>query len=88
MSVATVSAKGWVVIPKTFRQQFNIKPGSRVRFVAYRGGLYLFPVSEDPIAEIRGMFAGGPSMIDDLLAEHQQELAREEEELGEALRSG
>jgi|CXWK01.1.fsa_nt_gi AbrB family looped-hinge helix DNA binding protein len=88
MSVATVSAKGWVVIPKAFRQQFDLKPGSRVRFVAYRGGLYLFPVSDDPIAAIHGMFAGGPSMIDDLLAEHQRELAREEEELGEALRSG
>jgi len=88
MSVATVSAKGWVVIPKAYRQQFNLKPGSRVRFVAYRGGLYLFPVSEDPIVKMRGMFAGGPSMIDDLLAEHQREVAREEEGFGEALRSG
>lgn len=88
VSVATVSTKGWVVIPKVFRQQFNLKPGSRVRFVAYRGGLYLFPVSENPIAAMRGMFAGGPSMIDDLLVEHRQELAREEEKLGESLRSG
>lgn len=87
MSVATVSAKGWVVIPKAIRQEFNLKPGSKVRFVTYRGGLYLFPVSEDPIEALRGMFAGGPSLTEELLAERQRDLAHEEEKLGEAFRS-
>lgn len=88
MTVATVSAKGWVVIPKAFRTEFNLKPGTKVRFVAYAGGIHMFPVSEDPISEMQGMFADGPSMIDDLLADHQAEVERDEEEFSEALRSG
>lgn len=88
MTVATVSAKGWVVIPKAFRKEFNLKPGTKVRFVAYAGGLHLVPIPDDPIKAMRGMFAGGPSMTDELLAEHQKELAREEGKLSETLRSG
>lgn len=69
MSTTTVSARGSVAIPKAFRQQFNLKPGSKVRFVAYGGGIHLVPLPEDPIEAMQGMFAGGPAMTEELLAE-------------------
>jgi AbrB family looped-hinge helix DNA binding protein len=78
MTNSTVSRKGSVVIPKALREKYGLKPGSRVSFVEYRGNIYLFPVVDDPISAIRGMFAGGPSMAKDLLAERARDRERED----------
>jgi len=32
MTTATVSAKGWVVIPKKYRKKYGFRPSTKVRF--------------------------------------------------------
>jgi AbrB family looped-hinge helix DNA binding protein len=86
MAHATVSAKGWVVIPKEYRDKYNLKPGTKVGFVDYGGVLTLVPIPDDPIAALHGMLAGGPSMTAELMKEHRREV-EEDERYFEQLRS-
>ena len=79
MTVSTVSTQGRVLIPKEIRQKYGLKAGTKVRFVDYRGSVYLIPIPDDPITAMHGMLAGGPSLTADLLAERERDLAREEE---------
>jgi AbrB family looped-hinge helix DNA binding protein len=76
MEPATVSAKGWVVIPARLRVKYAIKPGSRLRVVDYGGVLSLVPVSPASIEESRGMFKGKPSLTRALLEERRKERLR------------
>ena len=80
MSIMTISEKGWVVIPKALRQKYGLRAGDRVQIVDYGDGLSLVPLPDDPVAALRGMFADGPSLTADLLAERQQ--AKEQEDQG------
>ncbi len=79
MTTSKVSAKGSVTIPKALRDKYGLEAGKKVAFIDYRGTLYLFPIPDDPIKAMYGMFAGGPSMTEELLAERERDLAREEE---------
>jgi AbrB family looped-hinge helix DNA binding protein len=78
MHNVTVSAKGWVVIPKSIREKHGLKKGSRVQVLDYGQILALVPLPDDPIEALHGMCEGGPSLTRELLAERQQERAREE----------
>ena len=78
MTTAIVSEKGWVVVPKPFREKYNLKPGRKVHIVDYGNGLSIVPLPEDPIGALRGLFSGGPSLTADLITERQR--ARENEE--------
>ncbi len=78
MHTATVSTKGWIVIPKVYRQKYGLVPGRKVQVVDYGGGLSIVPIVQDPIEALRGMFAGGPSLTEDLLEERRREREREE----------
>jgi len=49
-----------------------------VRFVDYRGAIYLIPIPDDPIEALYGVFAGEPSMTAELLAERERDNARED----------
>ncbi len=81
MPTATVSKKGWVVIPKEIRDRYGIGPGDKVDFVDYGGTIYVFPALTDPVHQLRGLLAGGPSLTKALLEERRRELEREEREL-------
>jgi AbrB family looped-hinge helix DNA binding protein len=74
---ATLSQKGWVVIPAALREKYGLKPGSRVQVVDYGGVLGLVPDVDDPIEEAAGMLKGGRSLTRALLAEHRRELDNE-----------
>ncbi len=80
MPTATVSKKGWVVIPKEIREQYGIRPGDKVVFFNFGNTLTLRvrPTDEDPIKAGYGMLKGGPSMTKALLEERRWELEREE----------
>jgi AbrB family looped-hinge helix DNA binding protein len=56
MEITTISSKYQVVIPRTIREQFGLKPGQRVMFIPYKGTLRMVVVP--PIEQARGMFAG------------------------------
>ena len=76
---AKVSAKGWVVIPAEYREKYNLKPGTRVRFVDYGGALTLVRVPNDPIKASRGVLKSKTSLTQELLEEHRKELERDHE---------
>lgn len=78
MHTVTVSAKGWVVIPKAIRERHGLKKGSRVQVVDYGQILAIVPLPDDPIEALHGMLMDGPSLTDDLLEERARERAREE----------
>ncbi len=77
MHTTTVSAKGWVVIPKPIREKHGLKKGSRVQVLDYGQILAIVPLPDDPIQALHGMFEGGPSLTGDLLAERERERVRE-----------
>lgn len=79
MYTATVSTKGWVVIPKDLRDKLGIKRGSQVQIVEYGRVLALVPLPDDPVQALQGLLAEGPSLTEDLLAERARERGREEE---------
>lgn len=78
MSTATVSAKGWVVIPASLRRKYRIEPGGQVSIVDYGGVLSLVPLPEDPLRAGRGLLRGEKSLTAALLRERRQERRRED----------
>ncbi len=78
MTTLTISTKGWVVIPTELRRKYGLHPGVQVQVVDYGGVLALVPLLEEPIEQVAGMLKGPSSLTQSLLAEHAQELAREQ----------
>lgn len=90
MATATVSKKGWVVIPKAVRDELRMSAGTKVRVYAVGSVAVVEPVPDDPIEAAQRVFAayGGPSLVDDIIGEHKRELEREERRVYEYLRAG
>ena len=82
MYTATVSTKGWVVIPKDLRKKYGLTKGTRVQVVEYNHALTLVPLTADPAGTLHGMLKDGPSLTDDLLAERARERTGEETRYG------
>lgn len=80
MTIATVSAKGWVVIPKDIREKYGIRPGDKLQVIDY-GGIYMIPAVKDPAKEMRGMFKNGPSLTEALLESHRLEREGEDRKM-------
>ncbi len=80
-----VGPKGQVVIPKLVREEIGIEPGDEVVVEASDGVAHVRRVV--PLEGLRGMFAGGPSMTDELEAERAREREREERKI-EAFHQG
>ena len=78
MHTATVSSKGWVVIPKAIREKHGLRKGSRVQILDYGPMLAIVPLPDDPVEALHGMFETGPSLTEALLTERKRERAREE----------
>jgi len=75
--MATVSSKGWVVIPADYRKRYQVRPGSRVEIVDYGGGMSLVPVLSNPIRDAQGLINGRRSLTGALLQERARERKRE-----------
>ena len=78
MHTATVSAKGWVVIPKAMRDKHGLKKGTRVQILDYGQMLAIVPLPDDPIGALHGMFESGPSLTEALLTERKRDRAKED----------
>ena len=65
-----------MVIPKKVRDLLDLQPGDQVAIDAVDGEARVRRVT--PADELLGMLAGGPSMTDDLEAEHRAETERDE----------
>ena len=78
---AKVSAKGWIVIPAALRRRYGLTPGTLVEFQEAGDKILVIPRVSDPIEELYGKLAGGPSPTEALLADRAEELEREEAHL-------
>jgi AbrB family looped-hinge helix DNA binding protein len=76
MKTSTVSAKGWVVIPRELRERFGLKKGDKVLFVEYGGVIAVVPASKDPVNEAVGMLESDWSLVDDLLNSRQEDTTK------------
>ena len=56
MSTVTISSKYQVLIPRSIREQFNLKPGQKIMFIPYNNTLRVVIVP--PIEEAEGIFEG------------------------------
>ena len=75
-----VSSKGQIVLPAKIRKKYGLEPGTELGIVEYAGAIYLVPVSEDPIGELRGLAAGVDGFSsEEFLAERRRDRDREEE---------
>ena len=77
MTVATISAKGWIVIPHELPKEYCLRAGDKVALVDYGGALSIVPAMTDPVAEAAGLLKGERSLTRALLAERGEERARE-----------
>jgi AbrB family looped-hinge helix DNA binding protein len=70
-TLATISAKYQLVIPRAVREQFNLKPGQKVMFIPYRNSIRLVIVPE--IEDALGILAGVDISPDELSEEVDEE---------------
>ena len=78
MAVATVSQKGWVVIPVELRNKYQWNPGDRVQVVDYGGVVSLVPVLENPEEEgIGALGMRGRSLLKRLKQTRKEQRRRE-----------
>lgn len=56
MNTVTISSKYQVVIPRSIRERFNLKPGQKIIFIPYNNTLRVVIVP--PIEEAEGIFEG------------------------------
>lgn len=62
MDTVTISSKYQIVIPRSIREKWNVKPGQKVRLIIYGNQLEVVPVRD--IKESRGFLKGMSSDID------------------------
>lgn len=73
MTLVKLSSKGQLVLPKDIRDALGLRAGTVLK-VSYQGHqILLEPVATSMIERLHGKFAGG-TLLEDLEAEHQQEL--------------
>ncbi len=77
MTTATISAKGWVVIPAELRRKYDLHSGAQVHVVDYGGVLALVPALEEPVRDALGMFEGA-RLTETLLEDRALERTREQ----------
>ena len=73
---ATISEKGWIVIPAELRRKYNLHAGAQVSVVDYGGVLALVPAMAKPVRHAAGMLKGRTSLTRALLAEQGRERSR------------
>lgn len=62
MDTVTLSSKYQIVIPRTIREKWQVKPGQKVRLIIYGRRLEIVPVRD--IKEARGFLKGMSSEIE------------------------
>lgn len=77
MTIAQISPKGQILIPKRIREKYGVKPGGKVHIVENPDGIVIRPAPEDPIGTACGFLEGDFSLTEDLSREHLKEQAHE-----------
>ena len=74
--ITTVSTKGQFVIPSEMRTALGIKPGTRIAVTQHGTKITLEPVTDELVDRTRGIFAGKPSLSEELLRERRRRKER------------
>ena len=86
MSIAIVSSKGQLVIPKEMRDALSITASQRVFINIVDDHLEVVPLPHEPAEAYCGVFEKGSSLSASLLRERREELAREEKKAARFVR--
>ena len=86
MSIATVSSKGQLVIPKEMRDALSIKAGQKVLVKVAEGHLEVIPLPKNPAEAFCGAFERGSSLTGALLKERKEDRKREEKKAARFVR--
>lgn len=78
MSVATVSSKGQLVIPKEIRDILGIKPKQKVLLKVVKNHVEIEPLPENPVKSFCGIFKEGTSLTKALLKQRKADKKHEE----------
>lgn len=73
LQITTMSTKGQLVIPAEMRALLGLQPGDRIALTLEDSRIILQPVNDKFVDQLRGMFAGKPSMADELQQERRQD---------------
>lgn len=86
MSIAIVSSKGQLVIPKEMRDALSIKARQKVLVKLTEGHLEVIPLPKDPAESFCGAFEKGSSLTGALLRERKEDREREEKKTARLVR--
>ena len=78
VTLATMTDKGRLVVPREVRLRHGWGPGSVLVFTDRADGGVLLHSGDAALAEFRAAVAGTPSPVDELLAERHREAAAEQ----------
>ncbi len=88
MSLVRASQKGQVVLPKKEREKVGIKPGSKVLVKAVDDHIEIYPMPDDPVRHLCGIFEQHPeSLTDALLRDRKEDLIRDKKKSARLFRS-
>lgn len=72
----SVTKRGQTVVPAAIRRNYGIKEGDRLVWLDDGTSIRVVPVPSDPIRALRGL-GRGERLVERLLGERKQDLARE-----------
>ncbi len=75
-TTSKVTSKGQIVIPKRFRDKYNIDKSTCIRWIEKEEGILMVPESDDPIVSARGMLR--PGILRKYMQEKSKDKARED----------
>jgi AbrB family looped-hinge helix DNA binding protein len=80
MSIAPISLKGQILIPKRIRNKYGVRPGGKVHILEQKEGILLKPAPDNPLETACGFLKGDFSLTEDLLREHSKEQKHDQRE--------
>ncbi|MBM4031508.1 MAG: AbrB/MazE/SpoVT family DNA-binding domain-containing protein [Planctomycetes bacterium] len=79
MATPRMSSRGQVVIPAHIRKKLGLRKGTPLAIREENGAVVIQPATREYFESLAGLLAGGPSMAEELVREHAQQRAEEEE---------
>ena len=80
--IVVLDINGRLALSEEVQKAIGLHPGSRVEISVQDASLVVQPLKTDIVDELAGMFAGGPSLCDDLIEERRKDEARYLEKYG------
>ena len=73
MKQTKVSVRGQTVIPQEIREQFGIKPETKLSWSTRNGIIIVIPIPEDPVKASIGILKGRGFTLKDFLEQREKE---------------